>query len=401
MLQANDAFPLECQWKIWLSDNEQLSKLRLVQFEKADNLPLIWDSMANQNPLVSRNHLSALENANADLAAFYFILYEGDKPLTCFYFQLITLSRNNYDKFSEKKWLNELFGLYINHRKYGLLICGSIFHSHFQGIFSNQNVSNELILRALCRSIDRIRSKKKVSAILLKDTPLWIQTILQKDSAGFTKLPDDISMEMEIPNSWITFEDYYQSLTAKYATRVRKVRQNLDTVVRKELSLQEIQIYQKQIHNYYLQILQKQSIRIGIIPENYFYAIKQRLPENFWVFGYFHKEDLVAFSTGYSFEQTIEVHYIGFDSVRNNELSLYFNILLDGVSDAILQKKKKLILGRTALEAKAILGCKPKILYNYLRTHSSLLSWSVELFYEWFQQGQNENWKNRNPFKRT
>ena len=399
MFEANEVFPLDCYLKIWLSADKQLERFRLAQFRQADDLPPAWDLITQENPLASREHLAALENASEGLTCYYFILFEENTSVACFYFQLITLSRRNYDKFSEKKWLDGLFGHYINHRKYGLLTCGSLFHNYFQGVFVTKNAPPNLVLRALCRAIDKIRRTKKVSAILIKDASSQIQELLSVDSEGFTKLPQDISMEMEIPESWQTFLDYRSSLTSKYAARVRKTQQSLGSVTRREITSSELPDYQQKIHELYLQLVQKQSIRIGIVQQDYWYSLKQHLAENFIIYGYFIDNKLIAFSTTYNLPSHFEVHYIGFDTILNQQYSLYFNILLDAVSDAIQKRAKKLILGRTALEAKAIVGCKPKTLCNLLRTHSNLLAWSIELFYEWFQQGQNDNWKNRNPFK--
>jgi hypothetical protein len=58
--------------------------------------------------------------------------------------------------------------------------------------------------------------------------------------------------------------------------------------------------------------------------------------------------------------------YIGFDYDRNAALYLYFNILFFSLEQAILLKKKNLVLGRTALDAKARLGCRPRYLSTFL-----------------------------------
>ena len=87
---------------------------------------------------------------------------------------------------------------------------------------------------------------------------------------------------------------------------------------------------------------------------------------NFKVAGYFLDEKMVAFSSYIYYKTQMEVHFIGIDYQYNDEYKLYFNILFDGIKEAIAGGYSKIELGRTAREAKASAGAVPVEIYNYI-----------------------------------
>ena len=95
---------------------------------------------------------------------------------------------------------------------------------------------------------------------------------------------------------------------------------------------------------------------------------------------------------------SFDMFYIGFDYARNSELQLYFNILFFSIEQAIQFRKPQLILGRTALEAKARVGCLPIYLNTFLHIPNSLLSRIVGGLQNKLGESGSE-WEQRHPFK--
>src|SRR5690606_25068240 len=93
-----------------------------------------------------------------------------------------------------------------------------------------------------------------------------------------------------------------------------------------------------------------------------------------------------------------DMFYIGFDYVRNKYLQLYFNILFFRVEQSILFRKKKLILCRTALDAKARLGCQPHYLYTFLYIKKNLIRKRI-LQVQQRTSDKEGAWEERHPFK--
>lgn len=113
--------------------------------------------------------------------------------------------------------------------------------------------------------------------------------------------------------------------------------------------------------------------------------------------GYEGSEPVLFFSA-WTHDEVLDMFYIGFDYSKNEERQLYFNILFFTIEEAIRLQKKKLILGRTALEAKARLGCKPKYLSTYLYIRNPIIRWVINRLHQNINSMEGE-WENRHPFK--
>ncbi|HUM47635.1 MAG TPA: hypothetical protein PLD84_11950, partial [Chitinophagales bacterium] len=78
----------------------------------------------------------------------------------------------------------------------------------------------------------------------------------------------------------------------------------------------------------------------------------------------------------------------------------YFNMMYDGIAMAIESKKKVVELGRTAREAKAMLGGKPTYFTSYFRLRGWLVNQLVTRFAGTFNEKAGQSWQLRNPFKK-
>jgi hypothetical protein len=56
-------------------------------------------------------------------------------------------------------------------------------------------------------------------------------------------------------------------------------------------------------------------------------------------------------------------------------------------------------LGRTALEAKAILGCEPAYQYGFYKLRHPIVNWFFKKVSAGFREQIGEKWKDRHPFK--
>jgi hypothetical protein len=93
------------------------------------------------------------------------------------------------------------------------------------------------------------------------------------------------------------------------------------------------------------------------------------------------------------------MNYIGFDYAINQSHSIYFNILFHCLEQAILSGSHTLVLGRTALEAKAILGCEPAYQYGFYKLRHPIVNWFFKKVSAGFREQIGEKWKDRHPFK--
>ena len=107
---------------------------------------------------------------------------------------------------------------------------------------------------------------------------------------------------------------------------------------------------------------------------------------------------MIYFLSACEKETAFDMLYIGFDYKHNAELQSYFNILFFSVEQAITLGREKLILGRTALDAKARLGCEPRYLHTFLFINNPL----IRRFILRKQQNvtlREGDWEEKHPFK--
>jgi hypothetical protein len=140
-------------------------------------------------------------------------------------------------------------------------------------------------------------------------------------------------------------------------------------------------------------------VSMGILNPDFFVQLKRKMPAQYKVFGFFYEEKLVAFSSVIIHDHDYDMNYIGFDYAMNQQLNLYFNILFHCVEMAIANDCTKLTLGRTAIEAKAIMGCVPDYRYSFYKLRNVVVNWFYKMVAGYFSEKQGEKWKDRHPFK--
>lgn len=211
-------------------------------------------------------------------------------------------------------------------------------------------------------------------------------------------LRNDVSMELNIDASWNTINDYEKSLKHKYAQRFRKIRSDWGKLDVRELSVEEVNSQKDKIFELYKQVCEKQPARIGKLNAEYIPALKRNYPEQLRLWGIYKPGELIGFYSAWVKENVFDMFYIGFDYDYNQEYQLYFNILYSTVEEAIRQRKKQLVLGRTALDAKARLGCKPHYLFTFLYIKSRFLRMAIQQL-QANAQTQEGAWEQRHPLK--
>lgn len=326
------------------------------------------------------------------------VIEEQEKQLALFYFQLLSVKPYHFH-IPNRAFQQQALSIALKWVKPTLLVTGNLFrHDMLFHEFFEENVSKEKKAELYRMATQKMIERTNASGIFLKDVEKSIAEEVLKDES-YSRMPDDISMEMRIPPSWMSFQDYEQALKHKYAQRCRKIRQAMQHIYITEFRENDVERYAGDMHNLYMQVVSKQMVSMGVLTPAFFTEMKKSLKDKFRVFGFFHEERLVAFSSAIQHDEDYDMNYIGFDYEKNQELNLYFNILFHCVETAIASRAHKLILGRTAIEAKAILGCEPDYRYSFYKLRNGVVNWFYQRVSKNFHDQQGEKWKERHPFK--
>lgn len=272
--------------------------------------------------------------------------------------------------------------------------CGSLFCIALPGMAFKKDITDE----AKASIINALSSQHGSTVTVIKDLRNKnLFTTLSKAEKVFP-ISSDSTMELNIQSHWKNFDDYLADLQHKYRQKAKKVLKKFEAVEIRELSMEEIITHKNKIYALYLNVLNKQTFRLGMVEENYFIEMKKGLKNNFIVTGYFLDNELIAFRSAFLMEDRMEIHFIGFDYETNNNLQVYFNILYDNIKFAIEKNVKVLELGRTAQDAKRIIGALPKQFDDAVYFKSNFFKKVFEFLYPRYNNNES-NLPIRNPFK--
>ena len=355
-----------------------------------------WNRFHSGVPHIASVYLSALESAKpADMEFRYAVISKKGKTVACAYLQIVKLSNKNFSETESAFTLTPLKILFrLKHIR--LLFCGNLFSVDFPCLhYLGDEISFEEVLNLL----KEIRVLGKCQLLLIKEVPDHGTHLEALNINGFRKYGEDMTMGLEIKNSWNTFENYSQSLTKKYRKRLHNIRNAKSQVnVRPIADIEMIRLL-PDITALYRQTASRQFLKMGIIDDKYFPAMRNAYGKRFFMNGYYWDDSLIAFASHIDHGEMLEVHYIGIRYDFNKRFNLYFNILYDGVEEAINRKKKILELGRTAREAKASVGCRPMPSNDYLLVENRFIGWLINRIEKAFLKKIGSGWKNRQPFK--
>lgn len=172
-------------------------------------------------------------------------------------------------------------------------------------------------------------------------------------------------MEIDIVN-YQTFENYKESLKAKFRTKLNKATEQGEALVIKKLSANDVAENQERINNLFTQVKSRSAYYGGDYNIADLIAINKQF-SNTYTTGFYLNNELVGFATTIINNNTYIAHMIGMDYSKSKAISLYENILYHYINDAIKAKASKLNIGRTALVIKSGVGAAPQFYYCCLK----------------------------------
>lgn len=380
-----------------MKKRKQLAEVTL--FSGTADLPPGWDALLPEDHFLKSGSLALYEQAALpDVHAIYALVWSGGRPVAAAYFQVLRIGGKHLNPEGLKPWQRPLWKVFTGSARPRLLVAGHLFRHDIRAFYANPSLEPFEAFNLYRAALDRATRQSCAAAVLLKDPPEAMLTYFQQFAPEYLMLRADVSMEMAVQPAWNTFADYEKALKHKYAQRTRNVRRSKAALVIREFSVAEVTERAAGLHTLYRQVTERQPVRLGFLSPELLPMLKQQHPDTLRVWGFFEEETLVAFSSAWVKEEAFDMFYIGFDYERNSALQLYFNILFFAVEQAISLRKEKLILGRTALEAKARLGCKPRYLQTFLYIRNPVLRAWVTRQQGRFSAGEGE-WESRHPFK--
>jgi len=379
-------------------------QLQFKVYHTLEDLPATWDETLDDENALHSSKISVTELAAIPDIKNYYV--QGFCPNNTLVFQAyaqqlqVHSGQFNLKGNKVKQWFIRTS---IDIVKPKLLVAGNLFRHDVQMLYFHKRAISTLDRsRIVEQAIDYMMNYTKSQGVFIKDIPKRIaKYFLTKKE--YQRMDNDIAMHLDIPESWKSFEDYQNELKRKYRNRAKSTRKSFADVKIRTLSIDEIQSYKGEMHDLYKQVTNNQVVSMGELSEDFIAELKKSLGAKYQVTGFFIEENtsekMIAFSSAIIHDGVHDMNYIGFDYTINQKYSLYFNMLFHCVECAIANNCNKLFLGRTALEAKAIVGCEPDYLYTFYKLKSRFINEIVKNITRRFETRLGEGWENRHPFK--
>ena len=203
---------------------------------------------------------------------------------------------------------------------------------------------------------------------------------------------------MKPRKNWLSAQDYVADMTTKYRSRFNRARQKRESIITKELNIEEIKNHSLDLYKLYKNVSKNASFNTFILPKNHFLILKEHLLDDFKVFGYYLNNELIGFYTLILNNKSLETYFLGYDSEHQHSNQLYLNMLYDMAVYAINNGFESVVYARTAMEIKSSVGAQPETMFIYLKYTNSFVNALLKQIFNLMNPTQK--WEERRPFKK-
>jgi Acetyltransferase (GNAT) domain len=380
--------------------------LRFVLSDRIDFVnPADWDVLAAQSMFLSREYLRVLEAHGPDnIEPRYAMAYADAAPLAAMLFQRLHVGGERLRK-PAAKGARALLDKPMAQLQERLLVCGNLLVWGARSVAFAPRADPGLLWQGVAEAMYRLRRADKLlgesDITLVKDFAADGPAVRESlRRLGYRSVDTEPDMVLTLPSEWKRFDDYLASLTSGYRSGAKKLAKDCAAagVNFRVIDAAEMRLRQQELHALYEQVHSAQGLRLATLAAGYLPAMAQALGPRFVCRVAEQAGRLVGFVTSVNDGLTALGYYIGYDRDTNQRAPIYLKLLQSTIEDAIGFGASRLSLGRTALEPKAKLGCKPEPLACAVRHRVSAVNSLVSAL---TRAASHDEPPERSPFKQV
>jgi hypothetical protein len=136
-------------------------------------------------------------------------------------------------------------------------------------------------------------------------------------------------------------------------------------------------IYTPELHQLYLDVVAKSTLKLEVLPIDFFVELVRQLPANVELILIEDKARVLAVAWTLHIGGAYYCLFLGVDYRCNSQLDLYFNVVFAALDAALKKKPTRIEYGQTADTFKARVGCRRENRFVFARGtrwHTRLLS---------------------------
>ncbi len=378
-------------------------------YNTVTELPADWNGLVAHDIFLQSHYFEALENASPkNISWFYLGIFNDKKLVGAAVIQRVELYLEDIFRNYKDSCYRQKFKHFVSKfLKGNMLVVGNLVHTGQHGIYFDSNsISQSKFLGTIYNALDELKRnikknyKKNIRIIMLKDFFTDDYIHLEKDffhSENLHKISVQPNMILHVQSQWKHFDDYIFALNKKYKQRYKVARKKAGEIVKKELTLADIELQSDRLYELYKTVSDNAKINTFILPKGHFCELKRHLGSNFKVFGYYLDKSLIGFYTLILNNKVLETYFLGYDEAHQYSNQIYLNMLYDMLDFAISNTFSSIVYARTAMEIKSSIGAKPQKMDVYLKHTNPLMNGSLERIFKLMNPAQD--WEERHPFK--
>lgn len=375
-----------------------------LDFALADRVdflnPQHWDTLAQGTVFLSREYLRVLEaHAPENLQTRYALAYTDGQPVAAMLFQRVRLTGDRLRKPGAKRLIDKPLAQIDEH----MLVCGNLLACGARAMAFAPGVDPALLWSGVGEAMYRLRRADKLigesNLAMVKDFDAADD--VARDALrllGYRHVETEPDMVLTLQPSWKTFDDYLASLTSSYRSAAKRLDKDCAAkgITMRVISADEMHARHADIKGLYDQVHQAQGMRLASLAPAYLSEMALALSDRFVCRVAERDGQWLGFITSVKDGDTAVGYYVGFDRVANAEAPIYLALLQSTIADAIAFGSRRLSLGRTALEPKSKMGCKPEPLACAVRHRVSAVNWITSAL---TRTASHDEPPERSPFK--
>lgn len=377
-----------------------------LHFALADRIDFLnaadWNSLSHQSVFLSREYLQVLEaHTPENIQPRYAMAYADGAPVAIMLFQRVRLSGDRLRKPGAKRLLDKPLSQLNEH----LLVCGNLLVWGARGLAFAPGIDMPLLWHGVGEAMYRLRRADKLLGesdfAMIKDFAAGDQVARESlRLLGYRHVETEPDMVLKLKAGWRQFDDYLASLTSSYRSAAKRLDKDCLAagITLRVIDPTEMQARHLDIKGLYDQVHQAQGMRLASLAPGYLSAMAQALGERFVCRVAERDGQWLGFITSVKDGDTAVGYYVGYDRTANADAPIYLALLQSTIADAIAFGASRLSLGRTALEPKSKMGCKPEPLACAVRHRVSALNWITSAL---TRTASHDEPPERSPFKAT
>ena len=203
-------------------------------------------------------------------------------------------------------------------------------------------------------------------------------------------------MNLEIRESWKTFEDYISNMSSKYRVRTNKVLKTTENYSVQPLSIQQANEWIPQCAQMLGHTLKDKTLAISPNISAMLHTFVRTLKDDFKVWGYYKNAMLCGFISAIDSDHGTYAMHLGLTDEAAED-SLYQRMMYDVIRHGIENQSQFVCLGRTATEIKSTMGAIPVENSYLFFTKGKILMTLIKGYKKFFHQ--TKSYQIRSPFK--